>query len=122
MPSKERYQRSFATLEKVADGKSEEPGQQQENNQEYVGDRRRKIAAELALHDRLDNGPGTHARTVSGSVIERNTSSRRPSLERAFNSCGVPLATILPRSLIMTRVHPSASSSSMWVENTTALF
>ena len=63
-----------------------------------------------------------NACTVSGSVIERNTSSSRPSGERAFNSCGVPFATILPRSMMMTRVHAASTSSRMWVEKMIALF
>src|SRR5262249_1813263 len=103
--------------------KGEEPCEQQEDHEEHVSDGRREIAAQLALHDRLDVGPGVHqCFTVSGSVIARNTSSRRPSGERAFNSCGVPLATMRPRSMMMTREHTASTSSRMCVEKMIALF
>jgi hypothetical protein len=38
------------------------------------------------------------------------------------SSSGVPLATILPRSMMIARVHAASTSSRMWVENTIAFF
>ena len=60
VPGEERHQRGFAALEEVADGEGEEAGEQQKDHEEDVGDRRREIAAQLALHDRFDVGPGVH--------------------------------------------------------------
>src|SRR5229473_1518513 len=42
--------------------------------------------------------------------------------ERCFNSCGVPFATILPRSMMMARVQAASTSSRICVEKMIAFF
>ena len=54
MPGEKGYERSFAALEETAHGESEKSREQQENHEKHISDGRRKVAAQLALHDGLD--------------------------------------------------------------------
>jgi len=63
VPGEEGHQRGFTALEEIADGEGEETGEQQEDHQEHVGDRRGEVARQLAFHDGADIGPSVHACT-----------------------------------------------------------
>src|SRR5580692_364681 len=81
----------LAPIEESANHEGEKAIQQQKNDDENIGDRRGKIGAELALGDGLDIPRQIHCcpfpATVSGMVMLRNTSSRRPSSVRNSSIC-----------------------------------
>src|SRR5665213_2792669 len=83
-------QRSLAALKKSPGHESKKSCQEQEYDNKNVGDRRGKIAAQFALGDGLDIGKGIHLFTsfpVSGRVMVRKTSSRRPSSVCSSSTC-----------------------------------
>ena len=87
---KAAVQGGLAALEKAAGHEGEKSRQQQENDDEHIGDRRGKIAAQLPFGDGLDVGQGIHFAAsfpVSGSVMLRKTSSRRPSSVCNSSTC-----------------------------------
>ena len=57
MPCEERHERRFAPLEEVAYRERKKTGEQEEDHEKHVCDRRSEVAAEFALHDRLDVSP-----------------------------------------------------------------
>src|SRR6185436_17778181 len=85
MPEKKRDQRSFAPLEKAAQHEREESAEQQKDYDKYVGDRRGKVAANFEFSYGFDIPEcaihffSSCTCTVSGKVIDRKTSSSRPS-------------------------------------------
>src|SRR5437762_3197696 len=124
-PVEERRERGLAPLEEAAESEGKEPGKQEKDHQEHVGDRRLEVRRQLALRDRTDHRPARpHAAsaTVSERVIDRKKSSSFPVAARALSSCGVPLATMRPRSMMIARVQAASTSSRMCVEKMIALF
>src|SRR5580765_2451008 len=83
MPVKEPVERGFATLQEEPDHEGEEPHQEQEQHNEHKRDRRSEIAADFPFGNGLNISPTVHCASpslaVSGLVMLRNTSSKRPS-------------------------------------------
>src|SRR5437660_5696158 len=71
------------TLKETAQHEGEKAAQEQKYDDENIGDRRGEIAAHLPFGDGLNIRPGRRhfvaSLAVSGRVIVRNTSSKRPS-------------------------------------------
>src|SRR5258706_4795722 len=78
MPAEERGEARFAALEEIARGEGKESGQQKEDHQEDVRDRRGEVRAQLALDDGEDGFHDFACGSVSGSGMRRNTSSSSP--------------------------------------------
>src|SRR5262249_23223562 len=78
MEVEERLQVGLAALVEVAEVERERAGQDQEDHDEDVGDRRREVAAQLALEDRDDAAHVRASLPVAPCVTVRNTSSSRP--------------------------------------------
>src|SRR3954466_3390642 len=94
MPAEEGREARLAALEKVAGGKGEKAGEQQEDDEKDVCDRRAEIARQLALHDGADDA---HFFAVSGRVMRRNTSSSSPRslyMPSTFQPCRLTSSTI----------------------------
>src|SRR5262245_37959938 len=105
MPVKEPVEVRLAPFEQPPDHEREKARQQQENDDKHVSHRRCKIAAQLAFGDRGNVSTSVHcfaSCTVSGNVMLRNTSSRRPSSvcsSRIFQpSCAQTCATLPAKS------------------------
>src|SRR5665213_58145 len=87
-------QTGLAALKKAASHEGEKSGQEQEYDNKDIGDRRRKIPAQFPFGDGFDVAQSVHLEdsfAVSGRVMPRKTSSRRPSSVRTSSSCQ-PLA------------------------------
>src|SRR5205814_4588942 len=81
--------RGLAPLEEAAESEGKEPGKQEKDHQEHVGDLRLEVRRQLALRDRTDHRPARpHAAsaTVSERVIDRKKSSSFPVAARALRS------------------------------------
>src|SRR5207244_3668105 len=74
-------ERGLSPFQKEPDHEGEKPHQEQKQNDEHKRHRRGEIAAQFPFGDGLDISPACHfaSLTVSGNVIVRNTSSKRPS-------------------------------------------
>src|ERR1700722_9200212 len=82
MPDEKRVKRRLALFKESAQHESEEARQQQENHDENVRHGRGEVSDQFAFGDGFYIGPGIHffsSFAVSGSVMVRNTSSKRPS-------------------------------------------
>src|SRR6185436_177387 len=81
--------------------KGEESAEKQEDNDENVGERRRKIGAQFAFGDSFDIRPGVHffsSVMVSGMVMLRNTSSSLPSSVCSSSMCQPCAASAMLRA------------------------
>ena len=87
MEIEKRQQVGLAALVEIAEVKRERAGEQQEDHDEHIGDRRGEVARQFPFEDRDDVA---HARASCPlpCVIVRNTSSRRP-----LSSCSSLTAT-----------------------------
>src|SRR5271165_1287407 len=79
MPHEECEKIRRSAFEESSYHEGEESGQKQKNNDEYVCDRRREIGAQFSAGDRPDGFHLSEGLSVSGNVIDLNTSSSRPS-------------------------------------------
>src|SRR5205085_116835 len=82
VPVKKPVQGSLSPFQQEADHKGEESHQEQKQNDNHKSQRRGEIAAEFPFGDGLNVRPTAHgvaSFAVSGRVIVRNTSSKRPS-------------------------------------------
>src|SRR5579884_1511654 len=82
MPCEKRTQRRLPLFKEPTQHEREKAGEQQEDDDEHKRDWRREVTNQFALGDCFYVGPGIHlvsSFTVSGMVMLRNTSSKRPS-------------------------------------------
>src|SRR5436305_13323221 len=75
MEGEERIEVGLAALVEVSEIEREDVGEEQEDDDENVRERRREVARELAAHD---DAHVAHDAAGPQAVMVRNTSSRRP--------------------------------------------
>src|ERR1700719_256122 len=87
VPHEECQQISRRPLKESSHHEGKETVEEQENYDKDVGDRRGEKRAQLSLGDRPDIFHSTEGLSVSGRVIDRKTSSSRPSSTVRCSTC-----------------------------------
>src|SRR5208282_904144 len=107
-----------------ADGKAQQPDEQQRSEQRAQDQRVEQhalVAQALAALLQIDRQRRAHASSpiAAAPMILTNASSRLCSPACSRSACGLPSATTRPPPMITMRSHIAATSCMMWVENST---